>query len=210
MTAMALLLAATLLSSLQDETAETRAAGSADVAAETVAATNAPAASGKTVTITASHADYDRRDGVIFFEGNVVVADPEFDMHADRLHVFVDQLNQLKRIVVSGRVAITNELKSGMCDRATYDKRLHRVVMFGLPGQPARLVDDSKKRSVVEGAKITFWTDSEQVEVDDTTITLEGGMPAADALNASRGGETKKDDLTAKTEKKETKRENKK
>ena len=174
MTAIALLFAATMLSELQDETP---VADAPDFAAESIAATNAPAASGKTVRITSRHADYDRRDGVIFFEGDVNVVDPDVTLCADKLHVFVDQLNQLRRIVVTGNVAITNEMKNGACNRATYVKDLHRVIMFGVPGQPARLVDDSKKRSVVEGAKITFWTDSEQVEVDDPTITLEGGLP---------------------------------
>jgi len=175
MTAMVLMLAATLLSDLQDETP--MMPDVADVAAETIAATNAPAAEAKTVCITARHADYDRRDGVIFFQDDVVVTDPEMTLHGDRLHVFVDPLNQLKRIVVTGHVAITNELKSGACDRATYVKDLHRVIMYGVPGQPARLVDDSKNRSVVEGSKITFWTDSEQVQVDVPTILLDGGLP---------------------------------
>jgi len=178
MTALALILAATLLSDLQDETPTV--VDAADIAAETIAATNAPAVQAKTVCITARHADYDRRDGVIFFDGDVVITDPDMTLHGDRLHVFVDPLNQLKRIVVTGNVAITNDLKSGHCDRATYVKDLHRIIMYGVPGQPARLVDDSKSRSVVEGAKITFWTDSEQVQVDVPTILLEGGLPAGD------------------------------
>jgi len=177
MTAMALVFAATLLSTLQDETPEMATVTAADVAAETIAATNAPAATSKTVTIRSERADYDRRDGVIFFDENVYVEDPEFNMHADKLHVFVDPLNQLKRIVVTGHVAITNELKSGACNRATYDKKLHRIVMFGTAERPARLVDDSKKRSVVEGKKITFWTDSEQVEVVEPVIKIDGGLP---------------------------------
>jgi len=186
MTAMLLMFAATLLSTLQDEDPAARAESAAEVAAETIAATNAPASTAKTVMITAERADYDRRDGVIFFDENVYIEDPDFNMHADKLHVFVDELNQLKRIVVTGNVAITNEAKSGACNRATYDKKLHRVIMFGAPGQPARLVDDSKKRSVVEGAKITFWTDSEQVEVDRPTIKLDGGLPAGDIGGAIR------------------------
>jgi len=174
MTAIALLLAATMLSDLQDEPVMTP--DTADFAAESVAATNAPAAA-KTVRITARRADYDRRDGVIFFDGDVNVVDPEVTLCADKLHVFVDKLNQLKRIVVTGNVAITNEMKNGACNRATYVKDLHRIVMFGVPGQPARLVDDSKNRSVVEGSKITFWTDSEQVEVEEPTILIDGGLP---------------------------------
>jgi len=182
MSSMSFLLAAALLSSLQDEQPEVMASLAGDFAAETVAATNAPAATGKTVKITASRADYDRRDGVILFEDNVVVQDPEFSLCADRLHIFVDGMNQLKRIVVTGNVAITNGMRSGSCSRATYVKGLHRVIMFGGKSAPARLVDDTGKRSVVEGSKITFWTDSEQVEVEAPTILLDGGLPAANDL----------------------------
>lgn len=201
--AIALFFAATMLSDLQDETPEKMT--DADFAAESVAATNAPAGVGKTVKITSVRADYDRRDGVIFFDENVVVEDPEFTMHADKLHVFVDQLNQLKRIVVTGHVAITNELKRGYCNRATFVKDIHRIIMFGVPGAPARLVDDSKKRSVVEGSKITFWTDSEQVEVDAPTILLDGGLPAGSIREAAAGGD--KQDFSAKTDKEEKKKE---
>jgi len=187
MTAMVLLLAATMLSSLQDETPD--AMDASDVAAETVAATNAPSSSGKTVTIMSSHADYDRRDGIIFLEGDVCVEDPEFTLRSDRLHVFVDRLNQLKRIVMTGNVAITNGLKNGACDRATFVKDLHRIVMFGVPGRPARLVDDTKNRSVLEGSKITFWTDSEQVEVEAPTIRIDGGVPAGNLMDAAAGAD---------------------
>ena len=37
----------------------------------------------------------------------------------------------------------------------------------------ARLVDNSKRRSEVEGARITFWIDSEQVEVVDSKVTID-------------------------------------
>jgi hypothetical protein len=40
---------------------------------------------------------------------------------------------------------------------------------------PARLVDNGKRRSEVEGRKITFWIDSEQVEVEGSTVTLDAG-----------------------------------
>ena len=39
----------------------------------------------------------------------------------------------------------------------------------------ARLEDNGKNRSSVEGRKITFWIDSEQVEVEGSTVTLDAG-----------------------------------
>ena len=42
-------------------------------------------------------------------------------------------------------------------------------------GVMARLVDNGKNKSSVEGRKITFWIDSEQVEVEGSTVTIDAG-----------------------------------
>ncbi len=152
------------------------------LAAALVASTNAvPAAAAATnavdrrVTVTAQHADYDRKEGVVFFDGKVEAADGEMNLHSDRLYLFLDGTNSLKRIVVLGKVAITNGMRSGACARAQYLAKEKRIVMFGAEDRPAKLVDDSSRRSEVVGKKITFYVDSEQVEVEDPVITVEGG-----------------------------------
>jgi len=177
-----------------------------DPSTPALTASEVPARTNRTVTITSDRADYDRRDGVIFLDGHVRVRDSEMSLCSDRLHVFVDGTNQLKRIVVTGNVAITNGLRNGACNRATYVRGLNRIIMFGVPGQSARMVDDGKNRSVIEGAKITFWTDSEQVEVEEPTITLEG-VPARGLMDSVRRREEVKS--TAKTEIEEEKEESK-
>lgn len=134
---------------------------------------------GKSIRITSDHADYDRKSGVILFDRNVVAEDPDCNLHAEKMYVFLDGMNQLKRIVVTGNVAITNGTKSGTCARAVYLKEPGKVVMFGSKDAEAQLVNDEGRRSVVNGSAITFWTNSEQVEVDRPTILLEGGLPAA-------------------------------
>ena len=124
--------------------------------------------------IAARRTDFDRKDGVVLFDGAVRVADSEYSLGADMLYAFLDGTNSLKRIVADGSVVVTNGTRSGSCPRAAYVKSLGRVTMYGEPGKPAKLADDGRRHSDVEGRKISFWLDSEQVEVEGSTLTVDG------------------------------------
>ncbi|MBR4894686.1 MAG: hypothetical protein IKZ36_05760 [Kiritimatiellae bacterium] len=135
------------------------------------AVTNMP----RTVKVTSDRSSYLRKEGVLAFEGNVAVEDVEFKMNADIVNLFLDGTNDLKRVVAVGNVAVTNGLRSGTCAKATYNRALSRIVMYGdeKSGIVARLNDNGKNKSQVEGCKITFWVDTEQVEVDGSVITVD-------------------------------------
>ena len=135
------------------------------------AVTNMP----RTVKVTSDRSSYLRKEGVLAFEGNVAVDDAEFKMNADIVNLFLDGTNDLKRVVAVGNVAVTNGLRSGTCAKATYNRALSRIVMYGdeKSGIVARLNDNGKNKSQVEGCKITFWVDTEQVEVDGSVITVD-------------------------------------
>lgn len=150
------------------------------ILAEALVATPAPAVEApavpRSVKITSDRTDYDRKEGVIMFDRNVFVDDVEYQMHADQLYVFLDGTNDLKRIVALGNVAITNEARVGTCAKAAYTKATSKIVMYGDGKEvTAKLVDSGKRKSEVEGRKITFWIDSEQVEVEGSTVTLDAG-----------------------------------
>lgn len=131
----------------------------------------------RNVKVTSDRSTYLRKEGVLVFDGNVFVDDVEFKMHADEVTLFLGGTNELKRIVAIGNVAVTNELRSGTCAKATYNKALSRVILYGdeAKGITARLNDNGKRKSQVEGRKITFWIDTEQVEVDGSVITVDVG-----------------------------------
>lgn len=135
----------------------------------------AKAAVPRSVRITSDRTDYDRKEGVIMFDRNVFVDDEEYKMHSDQLYVFLDGTNELKRIVAIGNVCITNDTRVGSCAKAAYTKATSKVVMYGDGGVTAKLADLGKRKSEVEGRKITFWIDSEQVEVEGSTVTLDAG-----------------------------------
>jgi lipopolysaccharide transport protein LptA len=135
-----------------------------------------PDAQQKDVHISAERADYDRKSGVILLEENVVVQDPTCTLNADRMYVFLNELNQLTRIVVLGHVAITNGLKNGACERAVYIRPKNQVIMYGSATNLAELVNEEGRRSRVKGTSLTFWTDSEQVEITQPAIEISGGL----------------------------------
>ena len=145
-----------------------------NVVADVTVAKPAKKLSGRESVITSERADYDRKDGVLLFDRHVHVDDEQYQMHADRVYVFLSGTNDVKRIVALGHVAITNEDKVATCAKATYTKATSKVVMYGDDANLARLHEESKKGGTVLGTKITFWLDSEQVEVEGSSMSLPG------------------------------------
>lgn len=137
--------------------------------------------------ITADRTDYDRKEGVVLFDRNVYVNDEQYQMHSDRLFLFLDGTNDLKRLVAIGNVAITNENKRAYCARATFNKKLGRIVMYSSDEITAELREEGKKGSEVKGEKITFWLDSEQVEVENPVITVPGGFGGKGGMKSLLG-----------------------
>ena len=136
---------------------------------------NAPR-TGRDAVITSERTDYDRKEGIILFDRNVFVDDEQYQMHADRLFVFLDGTNDLKRIVAIGNVSITNEARTASCSKAVFTKAASKIVMYGDDTTNAKLSDPSQRGGMVEGKKITFWLDAEQVSVEGSVVNLPGGM----------------------------------
>ena len=124
--------------------------------------------------ITSRTSDFDRQEGVVMFEGDVVVRYSDaYVMCADRLYIFLAGSNELSRVVAAGNVSVTNLARSGTCAMATYRRRKNEIEMFGDAHCRARLVEGGKTSNTLEGRRIKFWLDSEQVEVDDSGITVQ-------------------------------------
>lgn len=126
----------------------------------------------RTAKITSASTYYDRAEGYAYFNGNVFVDDSAYQLHADRAYVFMDGTNELKRIVALGHVALTNENKTAVGDKAAYYRRSKMVVLSADEGKVAEVRErlDGGDR-VLRGRKIRFWTDSRQVEVLEAEIT---------------------------------------
>lgn len=152
----------------RDEAAE------AEFLAEADAGVASPGDEVKSARIRARRTDLDRDEGVIMFEDDVFVEySTDYTMNAGRLFVIFKGTNALSRIVASDGVVLTNDTRYGECEMAVFRNLERKIEMYGRPGSPAKLVERSGDRSSVEGAKIVFWIDTEQVAVDEPTISLE-------------------------------------
>ena len=127
---------------------------------------------GESLKVTSRSSDFDRREGVVMFEGDVVVQYAnDCTMCSDRLYLFLAGSNELSRVVALGNVSITNDTRTGTCPMATYRRRKNEIEMRGnATGGLAKLVEQGNEASALEGTRIRFWLDSEQVEVEDSRI----------------------------------------
>lgn len=134
-----------------------------------------PADAVASLQVTGRACDLDREAGLALFEGEVVVNySAAGTMCADRLYLFMAGSNELSRVVAVGSVSITNEQRVGTCQQAVYRRAKNEIEMFG-DGQSAmaRLVDGAaREQNALEGEKIRYWLDTEQVEVERSTITF--------------------------------------
>ena len=131
---------------------------------------------GRDARITSATMTYDRKQGIVFFDRDVTVDDEQYQMHADRVYVYLSGTNDVKKLVALGHVSLTNDQRVASCAKATYVKALSRVELFGgSEDSPAMLEDTSAKGGALSGSKIVFWLDSEQVEVTDNRMRLPGG-----------------------------------
>lgn len=158
--------------------------------------------SGRPAVITADRTDYDRKEGVILFDRNVYVDDEQYQMHADRLFVFLDGTNDLKRLVALGNVSITNDEKSATCTKAVYNRAAQRITMFGdgsnnIEGM-ACLRDAGTKAgdaSEIQGERITYWLDSGIAQVNIIRVTvpgIKGSSNPKDIFNPKAAGKKDK------------------
>ncbi len=115
--------------------------------------------------ITADKIEFDNKEGVILFDRNVLVSDPQFVMRSDRLIVFLQGTNDVDQIMAIGNVSLTNENRNAKCDKAVYTRKDGQIVMTG----NVVLQQGGDKSGAVSGSKMAIWLNEERMEI------LEGG-----------------------------------
>jgi lipopolysaccharide export system protein LptA len=115
--------------------------------------------------IRVSKIEFDNKEGVILFDKNVLVSDPQFVMGSDRLIVFMAGTNDVDQIMAIGNVSLTNENRSAKCDKAVYTRKDGQIVMSG----NVVLRQGGDKAGTVCGKKMAIWLNEERMEI------LEGG-----------------------------------
>lgn len=165
------------------------AAGEVKAGAPTEKVARAGKKARRPARITAEMTTYDRKEGIAVFDRNVRVDDEEYQLCADRVYVFLEGTNDLKRIVAVGNVAMTNGLRSARAAKASYHRQAGMVVLYADEKNAelkAEVTDaDKGEKKTVRGEKIKFWINSEQVEVTGAVIDAPtGGMKAGDLKEA--------------------------
>ncbi len=145
--------------------------GAAKAAGVKTAETETQAAPQREAVITAERIEFDNKEGVILFDENVVVDDPQFIMSSDRLLVFMEGTNDVQQIMAVGKVIITNLNRLASCDKAVYTRKDGQIVMTG----NARLMRQGDEGGEVTGNRITFWLDDERMEVSPGRVVLPPG-----------------------------------
>lgn len=139
--------------------------------AETTAAISG---AGESMRIVSRRSDFDREACMAYFEGEVVVNYfPDYRLDCDRLFVFFKD-RSFDRLIAEGHVAVSNDVRYGFCDHASFARNEGEIEMFG--------GDTIKKAIVLEvganeikGDRIKFWLNADQIEIEGSEITVNKG-----------------------------------
>lgn len=129
-------------------------------------------AKGEALSVVSRRCDMDRKSGVVLFDRNARVDyEPDYTLCTDRVFAFFTGTNELERLVAVGNIAVTNGLRVGSCDRATFLRTSGELEMTGgEDGRLARLSDETGNS--MAGRTIRFWTKKEQVEIIDSELIV--------------------------------------
>lgn len=143
----------------------------------------------ESITITSDRCDFDRADGVVFFDGHAHVDySAGYTICGDRLFVVFTGTNEFDRLVCEGNVALTNGTRVGKCDRVVFRRKAGEIVMTG----GARLAEQGTDE--ISGDSVRIMINTEQVEIDNCTLTFERGRGASkdiERLKSGRGESTR-------------------
>lgn len=137
--------------------------------------------------LTSENADYDHLEGVAMFNGKVRLEHREqsgdvYELFCDRAFAFFEGTNDLRRVVALGSVKMENAKRQGGCAKAVFWNHGRKLIMYGEKGNDAWIREDGSHTGKLSGSKISFWFDSQQVEVEKSSLTID-----ADALKTVRG-----------------------
>lgn len=128
-------------------------------------------------TLKGKRLDYDRKRGVAMLDGEVVLTGQErgkaYRLDGNKVFAFFQNTNDLRRVVAYEGVKVKSENRSGTADKAVYLRAPNKIVLYSGDTGKAHLEEKGARNNSVDGSRITFWLDAEQVEVVDSEITAE-------------------------------------
>ncbi|MGI5870179.1 MAG: LptA/OstA family protein [Kiritimatiellia bacterium] len=119
------------------------------------------------MTVAANRLEFDYREFRATFEGNVVVKEPGFSLHADRILVFLENTNDVKRMDAAGRVQFTRDAVAVTCGKASYSRDSGVVILQEKP-----VVSHGTGR--IEADRMSIWIHQKRFVVEDDVRLLSG------------------------------------
>lgn len=136
--------------------------------------TAAISGAGEAMRINSIRSDFDREESMAYFEGEVVVNYfPDYRLDCDRLFVFFKD-RSFDRLIADGHVAISNDVRYGFCDRATFSRNEGEIEMFGGKSVAKATILETGE-NLIKGERIKFWINADQVEIEGSDITINKG-----------------------------------
>ena len=114
--------------------------------------------------ISSDRMEFDYKDFIALFEGSVKVKDPQFSLSADKMLVFFENTNDVKRVDAVGNVYLVSGDMTATCGKASYTAKNGTVAVQSNPGEPMPIVTKGENR--ITGELMTIWLNEELVVVE--------------------------------------------
>lgn len=114
--------------------------------------------------ITSDRLEFDYHSFVALFAGNVVVTDPKFVLKTDKMLVFFENTNDVKRVDCAGNVDMESGDIRARAARAAYTRENAQV---SLEGEPVVTKGSGDDKQTVSGEIIRIWLNDERIVVEN-------------------------------------------
>ena len=118
--------------------------------------------------ITSDRLEFDYNEFIALFDGKVKVIDPQFTLAADKMLIFFENTNDVKRVDAIGSVVLTNGNMTAICGKATYTAKNGQVQLNSPNGEPPPVVTKDETR--ISGAVMSVWLNEQRVTVDKDVV----------------------------------------
>ncbi len=115
--------------------------------------------------VTAGTMSFDYSNSVAVFETDVVVDDSQIRIESDKLTIYFNQTNDIKRAVAEGNVKVKRMTMNGTCRKVEYLADERRIIMTGDTVL-------NRDKDCLKGEKIIVWLDQEKVKCERGKLVI--------------------------------------
>lgn len=122
--------------------------------------------SSQPIRIKSDGLEWDYREYVVTFKGNVIANQEDVTLYSDRLIIYYDEANsEIIQIVAEGAVRIVQLDRRATGEKAVFQNAERKIILTGSPVV-------RQGNTMVMGDKITILIDQDWVEVERADVTI--------------------------------------